>query len=117
MSDLSLTLYNPKKDIIVASDARNLSFRAVILHRESNGQVKAIAHMSRTFLPAEKMYSQIEKNGFRDNFCGKMFHRFIHGRSFPLQMNHWLLLSIFGSKKGIPTYILHTDFGDEDQYC
>ena len=36
MSDLSLTHYNPKKNIIIASDANNLSLGAVILHKESN---------------------------------------------------------------------------------
>ena len=40
-------------DIIVASDACNLGLEAVILHEESNGQVKAIAQVSRTLLPAE----------------------------------------------------------------
>ena len=60
-SGLGLTHYDAKKDIIVASDASNLGLRAVILHKESNHQVKAIAHASRTLLPAEKRNSQIEK--------------------------------------------------------
>ena len=53
-SALSLTHYYAKKDIIVASEARNLGLGTVILHKESNCQIKAIEHASRTLLLAEK---------------------------------------------------------------
>ena len=53
--------YDPKKDIIIASDTGNLGLGAVILHKERNGQVKMIVYASRILLPAEKGYSQIEK--------------------------------------------------------
>ena len=61
MSDLSQAHYNPKKDIIIASDASSLSLGAVILHKESNRQVKAVVHALRNLLPAEKEYSSIKK--------------------------------------------------------
>ena len=57
MSDLNLTHYDPKKDVIVASDTSNLDLGAVIWHKESNGQVKAIAHALRILFPVEKVYS------------------------------------------------------------
>ena len=38
MSDLSLMHYNPKKNIIVASDSNNLGLEAAILHKENNSQ-------------------------------------------------------------------------------
>ena len=72
MSDLSLRHYDPKKDIIVASDASNLNLGAVILHKESIDQVIAIAHALRTLLPAEKEYSQIKKEALRIIFAVKM---------------------------------------------
>ena len=64
MSDLMLTHYDPNKEIYVASDASNLSLGAVLLHKEKDGQLKAVHHASRTLLPAEFNYSQIEKEGF-----------------------------------------------------
>ena len=53
--------YDLNKEIYVASDASNLGLGAVLLHKEKDGQLKAIHHVSRTFLPAEINYSQIEK--------------------------------------------------------
>ena len=67
-SDLSLTHYDPKKDIIVASDGSSMVLGAVILQNESNSQVKSIAHASETLLPAEKGCSQIKKK-LEGNFC------------------------------------------------
>ena len=75
-SDSNLTYYDPKKDIIVASDASNLGFGAITLHKESNGQVKVIVHASRSLLSAErvqpnKKFKKRKKTGFRDNICSK----------------------------------------------
>ena len=61
MSDLSLTHYNPKKDIIVASDTSNLDLGDMILHKESNGQAKVIVQASRTLSPAEKGTAKSKK--------------------------------------------------------
>ena len=77
---------------------------AVILHGFKDGMTKPVALTSRTLLPAEKNYSQIEKEGLAIIFAVKKFHRFVHGRKFALQMDHHPLLSMFGSKKGIPTH-------------
>ena len=103
-SGLSLTYYDPKKDIIVISDARNLGLGVTILHKESYGQVKAIAHALRTLLLAAKGFSQIEKGASGIIFAVKKFLIFIHGRNFTLQTDLLSLLSIFVIKKWIPIH-------------
>ncbi|XP_026441996.1 uncharacterized protein K02A2.6-like, partial [Papaver somniferum] len=103
-SDLFLVHFDPKVDIIVASDASSHGVGACILHKWKDGKVRPIAHASRSLLPAERNYSQIEKEALAIIFAVTKFHRYIHGRYFTLQTDHKPLVTIFGSKKGLPTY-------------
>lgn len=103
-SDLLLTHYNPELEVIVAGDASNAGVGACILHKFPDNSVKAICHAARTLTPAEENYSQIEKEALALIFAVTKFHRMIFGRKFKLQTDHKPLISIFGSKKGIPVY-------------
>ena len=91
---------NPKSDIIVASDASSHGIGACILHKMPDGSKNPVAYASCSLLPPEKHYSQIEKETLAIIFAVTKFQR----RFFKLQTNHKLLLTIFGSKKGLPVY-------------
>ena len=103
-SDLLLTHYDPKLQLVVAADASAYGVGAVLLQVFPDGTEKAVMHASRTLTPAEKRYGQIEKEALALVFAVRRFHKFIYGRKFQLLTDHKPLLSIFGSKTGIPAH-------------
>lgn len=60
-SDLFLSHFYPKLEIIVASDVSNYGNCVVILRKHKGGSVKAIAHASGPRLSAENNDNQIGK--------------------------------------------------------
>nr|CDJ82258.1 RNA-directed DNA polymerase (reverse transcriptase) and Integrase domain containing protein [Haemonchus contortus] len=103
-SDLLLAHYDPTLPSIVAADASNYGIGAVLSQRFPDGREKAVYHASRALTPAQKKYSQIEKEALAILFAVQKFHRFIHGRHFTLRTDHKPLIAIFGTRKGVPVY-------------
>ncbi|XP_040172539.1 uncharacterized protein K02A2.6-like [Anopheles arabiensis] len=103
-SELLLTHYDPRREIVVSADASSVGLGATIGHKFPDGTFKVVQHASRALTKAKKNYSQIDREGLAIIFAVTKFHNFIFGRHFTLQTDHKPLLRIFGSKKGIPVY-------------
>ncbi|XP_055355332.1 uncharacterized protein K02A2.6-like [Paramacrobiotus metropolitanus] len=97
-----LVHFNPEMPLVLAADASQYGLGAVLCHRFPDGTERPIAHASKSLSAAEKNYGQIEKEALALVFGCKKFHQYIAGREFTLLTDHKPLLSVFGSRKGVP---------------
>ena len=80
-SDVLLVHFDPSKTIALSCDASPYGIRVVLSHLQEDGSDRPIAYASRSLAPAEKNYSQIEKEGLAVVWGVKKFHQFLFGDS------------------------------------
>ena len=103
-SDCLLAHYDPNKDLTLACDASPYGVGAVLSLMDKNGQDKPIAYASRSLAPAERNYSQLEKEGLAIIFGVKKFHTYLFGRHFKILSDHKPLQHIFSPTKATPRH-------------
>ena len=101
-SDSLLVHYDTRKPLLLACDASDYGIGAVLSHVVGDGQEQPIAYISRTLTPAEKHYSQLEKEALAIIFAVKKFHRYLLGRHFVIESDHQPLKTLFGESNRIP---------------
>ena len=102
-SNIVLVHFDPEQEQILACDASPYGIGAVLSHRMSDGLDKPIAFASRSLAPAERKYSQIEKEGLAIVFGVKKFHQYLFGCHFTILSDHKPLQHLFSETKGTPT--------------
>ncbi len=101
MSPNVLVHYDQSLPIRLAGDACAYGVGAIISHVMKDGQEHPIAFASRTLLPSERNYSQVEKEALSLIFGVNKFHLYLYGRHFTLVTDHKPLTTILGPKKGV----------------
>ena len=94
-----LAYYNPELELVVTGDASSYGLGAVLSRKLATGEERPIQFASRSLSPAERNYSQLDKEALACIFAVKRFHSFIYGRHFMLQTDHKPLLTLLGERK------------------
>ena len=93
---------DPHKPLVLACDASNYGIGAVLSHIVNVGEERPITYISCTLSPAEKHYSQLEKEALAIVFAVKKFHHYLIGRHFTIESNHQPLKTLLGETCNIP---------------
>lgn len=93
-----LALYDPNAETIVSADASSYGIGAVLFQRQTNGDLKPIAYISRSLSPTEERYAQIEKEALAFTWACERLSDYLIGIKFHIQTDHKPLVPLFSTK-------------------
>jgi hypothetical protein len=99
-----LAHYDQTLPMGISCDASKVGLGIVLFHKYPDGTERPISYASKVLSPAEKKYSQIDKEALGIVYGIKKYFQFLCGTRFTLVTDHEPLVHIFGSKKGLPSY-------------
>ena len=100
-----LAHFDPTKQLILSCDASSVGVGAVLAHQAADGSSRPICYASRTLSPAEKKYSQLDKEALSIIFGVTKFKQYLFGRQFILFTDHKPLIYLFHPHRSVPPIV------------
>ncbi|XP_018914448.2 uncharacterized protein [Bemisia tabaci] len=94
-----LEIYDPQKPMVVCSDASPFGVGSVLCHVVNNLE-KPVMYASASLSPAQKRYSQLDREALGVVYSVKKFHKYLYGKHFTLVTDNHPLKTLLC--KGIP---------------
>ncbi|CAB0005038.1 unnamed protein product, partial [Nesidiocoris tenuis] len=105
-SDRVLMPYSPDLPLILAVDASPVGLGAVLSHVLPNNVERPISYASKALSPAEKSYSQVDREGLSVVWGVKRFFQFLYGREFTIYTDNKAVSHIFAPDALLPKFTL-----------
>ena len=86
-SETLLVHYDLDKTLVLSCDASPYGVGSVLSHVMEDGSERPIGFASRALAPAEKKYSQLNKEGLAIIFGIRKFHQHLYGRSIQITID------------------------------
>ncbi|XP_032997764.1 uncharacterized protein K02A2.6-like [Lacerta agilis] len=102
ISNSVLMHFDENLPVVLACDASPYGVGAVLGHQLSDGREVPVAYFSQTLTPAERNYSQIDKEGLAVVKGVKKIHDFLYGRPFTIVTDHKPLLGLLAPDRQTP---------------
>ncbi len=96
-----LVHYNPALPVVVSCDASPWGIGAVLAN-VVDGEERPVCFLSRSLSPAEKSYSQLERESLSIIFALVRWRQYLLGRECTIVTDHRPLLSLLDPTKGLP---------------
>ena len=93
-----LALFDPSLPTVLSADASCYGLGAVLLQRQSTGNLQPVAYISRSMTPTERRYAQIEKEALAFTWACERLADYLVGMEFHIQTDHKPLVPLFSSK-------------------
>ena len=108
-----MTLYDPRKPILLACSSSGSTIAAILSHGATTGSEleRPVAFICRSLDSPQKNFTFLEKKALSITWAVQTLHSYLYGRSFTVLTDEKSLVSLLAAKKSLPcsssTRLLH----------